>query len=638
MSTASAAQHVETVTDEMLASLGGRLVGQKEIRMELPFGGVLHIDRPLPFVLLYRRPSRGDDPGTESFIRGEASYISASGSPKFRPDLVRLFDVLAGSLARLYGACLVIEIFSCAPDTAAAGEGAVPPSFTLFASHRCPPTAALDALARSLRSVRIHRRPATVSVRLDGGTKARVPRPLVGAVESQKLHVYTIGLGISPVYRHPRTGELYPLVLRSLQRGLSRAFRRSFFEFSHSMTTYRPLHYHVLGRTAVRKQVLEIDRELVGISRSFDLVLHATPVNIEKSWAVFRRSKFESMPELYYRPLAVDPDHLKRQLFRIPLDRVEDSTLAFLFRQKRREIDRQLSMLLDRGKRTFLYGSLQLYGPVDPELLDAARYLLHRLSPRRHDESSRDLISARDLETRAHEELDVYRSVLPGMGAGVEIRDDILGLLVSKGTLYIGKDTRVARSRMEALIEHEVGTHILTWVNGSCQPFLQLSCGFAGYEELQEGLAVLAEYFAGGLSGTRMRLLAGRVVAAESLVNGATFVDVWRQLNREYGFNQRTAFTIAIRIFRAGGLTKDAIYLRGLLALLGYLKKGGELLPLLVGKIGLEHVPLVRELMFRKVVSPPPLHPRYMLRSDFEQKLNALQSGVAPIDLVTGVR
>ena len=57
-----------------------------------------------------------------------------------------------------------------------------------------------------------------------------------------------------------------------------------------------------------------------------------------------------------------------------------------------------------------------------------------------------------------------------------------------------------------------------------------------------------------------------------------------------------------MRVFRGGGLTKDAIYLRGLLQLLAHLARGGALEPLLVGKIALDHVPLVEELVLREVL------------------------------------
>ena len=72
-----------------------------------------------------------------------------------------------------------------------------------------------------------------------------------------------------------------------------------------------------------------------------------------------------------------------------------------------------------------------------------------------------------------------------------------------------------------ALMQHEIGTHVLTYYNGKQQPLKLLSIGLTDYDTLQEGLAVLSEYFVGGLTGNRMRTLAGRVVAASARMHGA---------------------------------------------------------------------------------------------------------------------
>ncbi len=93
-----------------------------------------------------------------------------------------------------------------------------------------------------------------------------------------------------------------------------------------------------------------------------------------------------------------------------------------------------------------------------------------------------------------------------------------------------------------------------------------------------------------------MRVLAARVVAAHHLLDGASFIDTFRTLDRNYEFSQRTAYTIAMRIYRGGGLTKDAVYLRGLLQILRYLREGGELEPLFIGKVASAHLPLIFEL------------------------------------------
>ena len=81
-------------------------------------------------------------------------------------------------------------------------------------------------------------------------------------------------------------------------------------------------------------------------------------------------------------------------------------------------------------------------------------------------------------------------------------------------------------------------------------------------------------------------------------------------------------------------MTKDAVYLRGLLELLNYLKKGGDLDPLFVGKISMHHIPIIKELQFRKVLQPPPLRPRYMEFQETAKKLKRLRNGLSVMDLI----
>jgi len=206
--------------------------------------------------------------------------------------------------------------------------------------------------------------------------------------------------------------------------------------------------------------------------------------------------------------------------------------------------------------------------------------------------------------------------------------------MVSHGSLLIGTETTIPASRAEALIQHEVGSHVLTYWNGRAQPFRQLYSGLAGYDPLQEGIAVLSEAFVGGFSQSRKRLLLGRVVAARLMIDGATFVDTFRELHDTWRFPARTAFTITLRIYRGGGLTKDAVYVRGIGQLLDYLRNGGELEPLLVGKIAVEHVPLIQELQAREILVPPPLRPRYLDSPQFQQQMIRIRSGLTLFQLL----
>jgi uncharacterized protein (TIGR02421 family) len=210
------------------------------------------------------------------------------------------------------------------------------------------------------------------------------------------------------------------------------------------------------------------------------------------------------------------------------------------------------------------------------------------------------------------------------------------GLLSTGGSLLIGRETTIPERRADALIQHEIGTHLVTYYNGACQPLRLLRVGLANYEALQEGFAVLSEYLVGGLSRGRLRTLAARVVACHDLIRETPMTEVFQRLVDEYRFDLHTAYTIAARVFRGGGLTKDALYLRGLVEILQYVGKGGDLEPLLVGKIAANHVSVVRELMLRGVLSPPKLRPRFLDSPESESRLRAIHSATTVLDLIDG--
>ena len=269
-------------------------------------------------------------------------------------------------------------------------------------------------------------------------------------------------------------------------------------------------------------------------------------------------------------------------------------------------------------------------------LAQLARDLVKRLPPRARGNGTTASVDAQGFAELALEEISQYRKKYPRFTAKVSVRSDVEGLMVSRGNLLVGRSTRVPLSRVDAALQHEVGTHMVTYFNGLAQPFRQLSVGLAGYEEFQEGLAVLAEHLVGGLSRSRLRLLAGRVIAVYARVEGATFVETFRELNGKWGFSRRTAFVLTMRVYRGGGLTKDMLYLRGLVSLLGRLEDRWDLEAPFVGKIAADHLPIVRELQLREVLVPMPLWPRYMERPETAERLHRLKKGVAVIDLLDG--
>lgn len=621
------------ITPEFVRAIRERLAGGGRVRRSLPVWGRINVDRLLPFLIVYRRPTSMEDRGTDRLIVGEAAYVRAPTGRRQQRGLADLIKAVADVAVEQFGAFLLLEIWASTvqPEEAEGLEIEQRPRFDIVTRREADPGGLVDSFEDALARIRLRRMPAEVRVRrVNRCTPPRMPELL--SFDTPGCTV--MGLEILPIYRSATGEELFPLVLRRLRRSLSRALRRSFYDFSRKETKHRPEHFHVLGRRALVKAVWEVDRRLAEVADEFDFLLQVTPANAAEAWSEFKRRRFAREPVLHYRHVPFDPATLKRRLYQIPIERVEDPALSLVFRQKQEELDRQITMLLDRNTPRFLLGSMQLYGPISPELVNTAEQLIEQIPARTRDDSSKARLNASAFAERAREEIAYYKEQWSRVEPRVEIRSDIAsGLMVSRGGLLIGTGTSIPENRVEALLQHEIGTHVVTYYNGLAQPFRQLRHGLAGYEALQEGLAVLAEYLVGGLTRPRLRLLAVRVLAAQLVSRGADFLDCFRMLEGR-GLDQRTAFSVTLRILRGGGLTKDALYLQGLLDVLAHLSNGGRLRPLLVGKIATEHVPIVRELQWRKVLVDPPLTPRYLDLPHVGARLERVREGMEVMDLI----
>jgi uncharacterized protein (TIGR02421 family) len=606
------------------ADLIAAIANEERVIAELPGGGRLHLDRRLPYLLVYRRPPGQDDAGTAALVLGEASYAILDGAmaaEAYEPILRAI--VKAGSSE--FGAFLLLELWA---GPAGSHEYRVQ-------GPREEGAETVAVLAESLGALRAGGVTTEVVVESAIDRHPADMPALLTPRECRELACLSLGLVVPPVWRG-EADALYPVFLRTYKRGFSRALRQGLHGFIRVQTTAGIDNYRMLGPSRIDALTLEADRELAAIEESYAFLLLISPVNEEEAWEEFLRQGYDREPELHYRLLPVDPDLLKRRLFEIPLEHVEDPAMAYLLRDKREELDRQISMLAERGTPDFRASSMRLYKGLSAVLLEAAGQILREVPLRSERHGDATPVDAMAFAARARREIEAYRAAYDGMASTVTIRDDTVGLMVSRGQLLIGHGLHLRADRVEALIQHEVGTHVLTFANGAAQPLHQLRHGLAGYDELQEGLAVFAEYLVDGLSRLRLRLLAARVLAVHSMLGGATFLDTFRLIRDEHGFTANTAFSVAVRVHQAGGFSRDMIYLRGLLRLLRHLAGGGELEPLYIGKIAEKHIPVIQELRERGVLRPPPLRPRFLDAEGARRRIEAVRGGLHVTRLVRG--
>lgn len=615
------------ISNTLISEISQALARDEPVRRHMHDGGRLHIERKLPFLCVYRHPLRRKDCATGRLLLGEAAYLLTSSRASDFPSLKRLVAAIIDQQMATFGAFMLLELW----------EGDFPhaesqPHFRIIAPTHNPPQRALEELESALHAITINGKTAGVELIY----RKSVHPPGLKPLHTEKPNnLITLGLELNPIYQDTQSGVLYPIRQSRLHHELTRALKRSFYVFTHSHTKHRPSHFHELGGRAMTRTLKATDHALAEISQTFDLLLYVTPVNASQAWEAFRRKRFQRHPEFLYRPRPIDPSLVKRALYAIPIEQIEDPTLAHIYRQKQDELDRQITLVADRNTPRFLYGSLMLFGEVEPELLELAQYILEHISPHLRDDHESDYLDAEAFARVARKQIRYYQQQDASLTAKVEVREDITGIFVSKGNFLIGHDAHVPRARVEATLAHEIGTHVLTYHNGCKQPLHEFYTGMAGYEPMQEGLAVLAEYLVGGLSRPRLRLLAGRVIAVHHIQQGANFIETFNALHEHYAFSLKTAYTICMRVFRGGGYTKDAVYLRGLVGVLKHLADDKELEPLLLGKISLECIPLVEELVWRKILTVGPLRPRYLDVPAAQQRLQRLRQGATVLDLIS---
>jgi uncharacterized protein (TIGR02421 family) len=594
----------------------------KPIRREFGNGNRLHVDRPLPFLCVHVGSQQD---AAFHAVSANASYLIAA-------------DIdLAGEVARLVarrmrdhcGAFLMLDIGELAEDRFLTEDVPFLPPFEIALA--CGETVA--------EKVALKRFAAAASAR---EAKYRTPRvdELSPSTRAEPRLWGDIGdtacltVRFAPIYRVPGAKRVYPelhdLVVANMVDSALQAIS-AFLKASH---LEQPATHRSLGRRAYIDAVVRADRGIDDVASTFDFLLAVTPINAEPAWLEFQAGGFERVPALLYRPLEFEVASQKRKLYSVSLDHLEDPLLTKLLSEKQQELDLQLSMLAARETTQFVELGRALYGSVEPSLAARARAILERASrlasPARQQGLDADAVAA-----AARDMIAGYRVAYPDFDASVEIRGDLpAGLLVSRNRLLVSRDTNLPPERLSALLSHEIGVHLLTYFNGDAQGLTIFRNGLAGYEGMQEGLAVLAEYLVGGMTEARLRLIAARVIACQAMLDAATFEQTFRILHRDFGFDDRVAFNIVLRVYRGGGLAKDAIYLRGLAQILDHLKNGGSLTPFWIGKISAAHFGAIQELNARGLLRAPRLEPAFLSSEAARPRLKKAMAGIDPIDMI----
>ncbi|TVZ28442.1 uncharacterized protein (TIGR02421 family) [Gillisia sp. Hel_I_86] len=593
-----------------------------EINATLPGGGVLHIEKELPYLIIYRKVP--NDPETYRMVISESSYLII-GNEDFN-GYQKLLLELSNLLSTKFKSYLLLELYAGVQKSS---------SFVLKGPEKKLPTTLkvlkeeLDAINTLFSGLYLKTEIKDTPHRQAAGQKE-----LLSIEEAKQSGALLLGMEIPPIYRD-ETFKTYPVFFRNFRDFINRAMHTAIFDYIRVQTSCGVASINVLGRKYLKDKVFEIDKKLAEIETSYQFLWLVSPVNINEIKKTFLESKYEKLLDYHYRLLPIDPDVLKRKLYNLKIEDIDDPAMSYLFREKREELDQQINMLSERGTKNFLYDSLRLYQGIDPHLCSEAKQILEEIPEEVENTIPNTLLDSKAFSSLARKEFDFFRNQDENFKCKVHIRKDVNIMMVSQGELYIPEDYKLSEVDAKGLIQHEVGTHVLTYHNGLQQPLKQLSIGLADYDPLQEGLAVMSEYLVNALTPNRFRTLAGRVIAGEAVKEGAGFQEIFRLLTATYNFSPERAFNITSRIMQGGGFLKDIIYLKGLVDLRKYLQEGGDYEPLLTGKFALKHTQIIAELTERNVLKKGALRPSYLLNEESTKRIKLIRDGLPISQMIT---
>lgn len=587
-----------TEKNKPLISILNAISKRNPIHYQIPNVGKFIFNKIVPYIFIYRAPdaNKRDKMLVDLAKTENASIVSKSSD--FPLD--EWIHPIAQKLAKEFGACLLVEAWI-------AQDNQQKDIKIHIAQKDLLPLA--EYFERNIRL-------EGPEIQIELSKDLEIPQspefpPLFTKKELQNKQILLLGISIKQNYLD-NNENILPILIRVYRETLAKSLSRLFFEFLRVYTHLNATAQHIVFHQELTPLMVDIDKALAQESKKFDFLLMVTPLNTHEAWIQFKKDKYWKTPKFLYRPLHIDPDLVKRRLYNLRIEDIYDPTMAYIFRDKRTELDSMVTMIADRGKEDFVHGSLQVFGNVSEKLYNTALSILMMTDPELNYKKTEEMINAHEFAKLAREEIRFLQKQNPEFNTSVRVREDISGVMVNRGALNISQEYKLTKSRAKALIQHEIGTHVVTYFNGRMQPLNLFSLGVPGYEELQEGLAVLSEFIVGGLNNERLRIIAARVIVVHHMLLGSSFRDTFGLLIDQYNFSPETAFQISMRVYRGGGLTKDALYLKGIIELLTYLKEGNNVHLLMMGKIRKDYLPIIKDLLQKEVLIPPAITPRYL--------------------------
>lgn len=404
---------------------------------------------------------------------------------------------------------------------------------------------------------------------------------------------------VKKIFMDESSGDIYPLVLEDLKAGFKSAISETAAYFVRRYGKKKKTQKADLLSSLISPEVLALDKKLYSLCKTVETLNYINPVNIVAQRTKFLNKNSYEAPSFNYKQLDINPYKFREQLYKLPVDSVDDADIQQLYRHVIDNLANKIDLLATIGTDEFVYNSLKYYGEPNRNDLANARFILHLDSSYNSDNK---VLSADQAIQYFKEQADVWK-----LNCRVEKSSKLVAKAMvnnEKALLYVNKNASFTEKELHAYAYHELGIHMLTTINAKNHPLKVFSLGLTGNTHTQEGLALYSEYCSGSLTIKRLQTIALRVIAVQYMLDHGDFVKTYHTLINEFDLEKDFAFTLTTRVYRGGGFTKDFLYLKGFRDIVN-LARVGSIDNLLVGKVGLLDFDVINEIVDRGMIEKP---------------------------------
>ena len=280
------------------------------------------------------------------------------------------------------------------------------------------------------------------------------------------------------------------------------------------------------------QDLFDIDANLNRLVKNIELLNYINPQNIAAEKKKFFSSKYNYEPIFKYPKMRFNGYKLHRLFFSQRLERIEDEDIRQLYEDIIYEYSGLIECIETIGQgRKFYFNSLKSFGTPTEKDIENAKFIL-RFDDSDFDEEMLPMYNVNE----AKDYFDDF-SKRYDFKYNIKISNNLSAaamVLNNTQTLVLRKSHKYSLNQLKVLTNHEVGVHMVTTFNGLDQPLKVFSNGFPNNVETQEGLAVYSEFMSGCLTIMRLKELAFRVIAVDSLNKGYSFSDTFHLLHNQH--------------------------------------------------------------------------------------------------------